>query len=76
MLLGEKIKVIRKQKGIGRNELAKLIDVSGTHITHIEKKQRENMNLLSLCKIAKVFDISVDDLIKETEFDLSKEEEE
>ena len=74
MFLGEKIRKIRLEKGIGRNELADLIGCSGPHITHVEKRQRDSISLGTACKIANVFGMSVEELIKDTEFDLTGKE--
>lgn len=70
MFLGEKIRKIRLEKGIGRNELADLIGCTGPHITHIEKRQRDTVSLGTVCEIAKVLGMSVDELIRDTEFDM------
>lgn len=70
MFLGDKIRKTRLEKGIGRNELAKLIGCTGPHITHIEKRQRDTVSLGTACGIAKVFGMSVDELIQDTEFDI------
>lgn len=70
MFLGDKIRKIRFEKGIGRNELADLIGCSGPHITHIEKRQRDTISLGTACRVAKVFGMSVDELVKDTEFDM------
>lgn len=54
--------------------MADLIGCTGPHITHVEKRQRHNVGLGTVCRIARVFEMSVDELVKDTEFDLTGEE--
>nr|DAP27544.1 MAG TPA: Helix-turn-helix XRE-family like protein [Caudoviricetes sp.] len=76
MFLGDKIRKMRLEKGMTQKELAGLIGCTGPHITHVEKRQRDTINLNTACRIANVFEISIDELVEGTEFDLTGEEEE
>lgn len=60
--LGEMIRRLRIEKEIGVRELGRLVDVTGVHISSIEKdKAAPSSELLS--KIAKVLDVDVDKLL-------------
>lgn len=64
--IGERITQLRKQQHLSQDELAKKVDVSRTIIGNYER----NTNAPSieiLLKIAKVFNVSVDYLIGESE---------
>lgn len=72
MLLHEKIRAIRIQKGYSRRKLADLTDSTATHIYYIEKHKRPNPRLISIVKIAKALGLTMDELLAGTEFDGSK----
>ena len=60
--LGEMLRRLRIEKEIGVRELGRLVDVTGVHISSIEKdKATPSSELLS--KIAKVLEVDVDRLL-------------
>ena len=59
--LGEKIKSLRKERGMSQNALAELIDVSFQQVQKYENGQ-SNINVDRLHKIAAAFNIPVTEL--------------
>ena len=72
-MLGDKIKLYRESKKMTQNEVADVLEVSSATISKYEAGALEP-NIESLKKLAKLFEISVDELIKDKEetFDISK----
>lgn len=62
--LGEKIKRLRKEKDLSQEELSKHIGISRTSLSELERGNR-SLEAFELAKIAEVFQISTDDLLKE-----------
>jgi len=62
--LSRNLKKLREQKGLSQDQLAKLADIANNTIIKIEQGENQNPTLDTLKKIAKAFDVSVDDLIK------------
>lgn len=70
----EKIKRLREEKGLTQCELSQRMgNKSSNHIYMLEKGMRTNLSLMIACELAKAFDITLDELVKDTEFDLRKE---
>ena len=69
MILSKKVELLRKGKGLSRKRLGILVGKSGTHIRFIELRDRPNPQIASVCMIAKVLGVSMDELLKDTEFD-------
>ena len=63
-VIAKNIKRLRKEKGISQDKLSKLADVSFHTITKIEAGNTSNPTVDTVKKIAKVFGVSVDELIK------------
>jgi transcriptional regulator with XRE-family HTH domain len=64
MMLGEKIATLRKQKGWTQDQFAEKVGVHGRHVSRWETdKMKPSVKVLK--KIAEVFEISVEELIKE-----------
>ena len=61
--LSKNIMRLRKQKGLSQEKLARLSDVANNTIIKMESGENNNPTLETLRKVAKAFDISVDDLI-------------
>ncbi len=70
-MLGEKIKQYREDKNMTQVEVAKLLGVKPATISKYESGTLEP-NIESLKKLAKLFEISVDELLKENDFDISR----
>lgn len=62
--LSKNLKRLREKKGLSQDRLAKLADVANNTIIKIEQGENINPRLDTLKKIAKAFDVSVDELIR------------
>jgi len=58
------LRKLREAKGLSQEKLARLADVANNTIIKIEAGKNQNPTLDTLKKIAKVLEISVDELIK------------
>jgi len=58
------LRKLRKAKGLSQEKLARLADVANNTIVKIEAGKNQNPTLNTLKKIAKAFEVSVDELIK------------
>ena len=70
-MLGEKIKKYREEKKMTQVEVAEVLGVKPATISKYEAGTLEP-NIESLKKLAELFGVSVDELLKEDEFDVSK----
>ena len=70
-MLGEKIKKYREEKKMTQVEVAEVLGVKPATISKYEAGTLEP-NIESLKKLAELFEVSVDELLKEDEFDVSK----
>ena len=70
-MLGEKIKKYREEKKMTQMEVAEVLGVKPATISKYEAGALEP-NIESLKKLAELFEVSVDELLKEDEFDVSK----
>lgn len=72
-MLGEKIKLYRENKKMTQNDIAEILKVSSGTISKYESGALEP-NIESLKKLAELFEISIDELLKDEEgkFDISK----
>ena len=61
--LANNIMRLRKQKGLSQEKLARLSDVANNTIIKMESGENNNPTLETLRKVAKAFDVSVDNLI-------------
>ena len=71
MNLGEKIKKYREEKKMTQMEVAEVLGVKPATISKYESGTLEP-NIESLKKFSELFEISVDELLKENEFDVFK----
>ncbi len=62
--LSKNLKKLREKKGFSQDRLAKIADVANNTVIKIEQGDNKNPTLETLKKIAKVLEVSVDDLIK------------
>jgi transcriptional regulator with XRE-family HTH domain len=58
------VKQLREKTGLSQEKLARLADVSNNTIINIEAGKQNNPTIETLKKIAKAFEVGVDDLIK------------
>ena len=70
-MLGEKIKKYREEKKMTQMEVAEVLEVKPATISKYEAGALEP-NIESLKKLAELFGISVDELLKEDKFNVSK----
>ena len=70
-MLGEKIKLYRESKNMTQVEIAESLGVKPATISKYESGTLEP-NIESLKKLTEIFNVSVDELIKEDDFDISK----
>ena len=61
MLFGEKVKQLRKEKGLTQTELAEAVGVGTSHISHIETGSGK-ASLETLIQIINALDCSADEL--------------
>jgi DNA-binding XRE family transcriptional regulator len=62
--ISEKIRELRMKRGISQDRLSKLTDLSLNTIVKIEAGKNKNPTIITLSKIATLFNVRVDDLIK------------
>ena len=70
-MLGDKIKLYRENKNMTQSEVADILGVKAATISKYEAGTLEP-NIESLKKLADLFEVSIDELIKEDDFDISK----
>lgn len=70
-MLGEKIKKYRENKKMTQSEVAEILGVKPATISKYEAGNLEP-NIESLKSLAELFEISIDELLKEDKFDISK----
>ena len=70
-MLGEKIKLYRESKNMTQMEIAELLGVKPATVSKYESGALEP-NIESLKKLSEIFDISIDELLKEDNFNISK----
>jgi len=62
--IAKNIKKLRQEKGISQDRLSKLANLSLNSIVNIEAGNNPNPTIETLEKIAKAFEISIDELLK------------
>ena len=70
-MLGDKIKKYREMKKITQAEIAELLGVSPATVSKYEAGTLEP-NIESIKKLSELFDVSIDELLKDDAFDISK----
>ncbi len=63
-MIGQRIRKIRKAHGLSQEELSERIDISTTHMSHIETGNTK-LSLQVLCDIASALDVGTDELLCE-----------
>lgn len=61
---GEKVREIRKEKGLSQEELAHKADLHRTYIGMIERAEK-NITLINIEKIANALEVSIETLLKD-----------
>lgn len=64
-MLGDKIKKLRKKKGLSQDNLARKADIPYTTLVKIESKVVRSPSVHNIAKIAKALDTSVDQLLED-----------
>ncbi len=59
---GEKLRALRKQRGLTQKQLGQVFGVNQTHVTRIEKGEK-TPNAAMILKIARFFNVSTDQLM-------------
>ncbi len=62
--IGEKIRNFRKAKGLSQEKLAEIVNISTTHLSHIETGNTK-LSLPVFVDIAKALDVQTDDLLND-----------
>ena len=75
MILGERLKKLRTAKGISQKELAEIVDVSKSAISKYESGILEP-NIRVQLLLARTFNVSVDYLIGNTDFNILEDNKE
>lgn len=70
-MLGEKIKLYRENKKMTQAEIAEILGVKPATVSKYEAETLEP-NIETLKKLSKIFEVSIDELLNENEFDISK----
>ena len=61
-IFGEKLRAIRKEKGLSQESLALLCDLDRTYIGGVERGER-NISLVNIQRVASALDISPKELL-------------
>ena len=62
--IAKNIKKLRQEKGISQDRLSKLADFSLNTIVNVEAGNNPNPTIETIEKIAKAFEVSIDELLK------------
>lgn len=62
--IGQRIRKIRKARGLSQEKLAEMVDISTTHMSHIETANTK-MSLPTFVKIASALEVRTDELLYE-----------
>lgn len=60
--IGKRIRAIRKQKGLSQEQLAEMVDVGTSHVSHIENGHTK-MSVQVLIKLSNALSVSTDELL-------------
>lgn len=61
---GEKLRILRNQKGLTQKQLGDMLGVSRVYIVQLEQRQKLP-NAIMILKIADIFDICIDKLMRD-----------
>lgn len=68
--IGQQIRKLRKAHGLSQEELAEKVNISITHMSHIETGNTK-LSLPVFLDIAEALEVSTDDLLGQLEYDTS-----
>lgn len=71
-LVGNRLKLLRIQKGLGQNEVAKKMGISQAHLSNIEGG-RSNITLSNLLKLHDVLEVTMADLFTDIDVENKKQ---
>ena len=71
-LVGNRLKLLRIQKGFGQNQVSKMMGISQAHLSNIEGG-RSNITLSNLLKLHDVLEVSMADLFVDIDGDMKKQ---
>ena len=60
--LGQRIRKLRKSRGLSQETLAEMLDISVTHMSHIETANTK-MSFALIIKLSEILDVSLDYLV-------------
>ena len=60
--LGQRIRKLRKSRGLSQETLAEMLDISVTHMSHIETANTK-MSFSLIIKLSEILDVSLDYLV-------------
>lgn len=66
-MVSDRIKQLRKERGLSITELARIAGVSKSYLSYIERDVQKNPSLQFLSKIAKTLNTTIEFLLGETE---------
>lgn len=69
--IGERIRELRKRKGLSQENVAEALDISVKHLSKIERDE-VSFSVPILIKISMYFEVSSDYILKGEEYKLSK----
>jgi len=73
-LIGEKIKLLRKEKKMSISELAEKAGVAKSYLSSIERNLQTNPSIQFIEKISAVLNVSVNELIREDSKKIDQDE--
>ena len=68
--IGQRIRKIRKAHGLSQEELAEKVDISTTHMSHIETGNTK-LSLQVLVNVAAALEVRTDDLLKDNHINIT-----
>ena len=71
-LVGNRLKLLRIQKGLGQNQVSKMMGISQAHLSNIEGG-RSNITLSNLLKLHDVLEVSMADLFVDIDGDMKRQ---
>ena len=67
IMLGKRIKKLRKEKGLSLDQLAVMTDTAKSYLWSLENKEGQNPSSDKIIKLAEALDVTIDYLLSATE---------